>query len=187
MNRLFRSLTTALMTLLVATVLTVVSDAGGGSAAHAASRTACAKGSGTGSGHCWERSTIYKHLKVVEAVPLENRSRRTATMHCSFSRTITRSFTAGASVTSSAKVSIIKLVDAGVETTLHGSVSQTSSQATTAGGTIRLKPGQRVTCQRTYGYVTSRIKDYYYNSKGTHSVRRYAVTIPAYIGVRIVD
>lgn len=154
--------------------------------ADAASKTRCAKNSGSYSGRCWQRSTIYKKLKVAEAVPLENKSKRTITAHCSFSRTITRSFTAGADLGYEAKASLFKLVDVGTSVTLHFSVSQTAAQATDAGASVVLKPGQRVTCQRTYGYVTTKIRDYTYT--GTKiSNRYYAINIPAYIGVRVVN
>jgi hypothetical protein len=161
------------------------------SPASAASATRCQKGSNMEGGRCWTRSTIYKHLKVAEAVPLENLSSRTITAHCQFSRTITKTFTGGVDLNYNAKASILGLVDVGTSYTLHMSVSQSAAQATEAGASVVLRPGQRVTCQRTYGYVSTRIKDYrYWGSTGAHagsSTTYYTVTVPAYLGVRVVD
>lgn len=179
----------ALLALL--TLVTSVLVAGAAGSAEATSRTRCQRGSGMESGRCWTRHQVYRHLKVVEAVPLENRSHKTGTFHCTFSRNISQSVEAGYSVGYEAKVSIMKLVDAGTTMTLHMNVSQTASQATEAGASFRLKPGQRVVCQRTYGYVTTRIKDYqWWGGTGAHagsSTHYYTVRVPARLGIRVVD
>jgi len=60
------------------------------------------------------------------------------------------------------------------------------ARATTAGGSVRLKPGQRVICQRTYGSLVSKVKETTYRP-GSQSVRRFKVRVPSYLGVRIVD
>ncbi|GAB3656103.1 hypothetical protein GCM10027596_09910 [Nocardioides korecus] len=160
-------------------------------AADAASTTRCQRGSGMEAGRCFTRSTVYRHLSVAEAVPLVNNSSRTITAHCSFTRTVSRSMSAGADLGYEAKVTIEGLVDAGTSLTLHMSVSQTASQASTAGASVRLRPHQRVTCQRTYGYVTSRIKDHsWWGGTGAHPGSRTVyrtANIPSYLGVRVVD
>lgn len=169
---------------LFVTAAALLAALAGASQADAATR--CLRGSGTHSGRCFTSHRIYKHLKVVEAVPLVNRSRHTATFHCSFTRTITRSFAVGASVSAEAKASLFELVDASTTVTVQRTVTQTASEATEAGLTVRLRPGQRATCERTYGYVTTRIRDYTYS--GTYSrTRRYKVRVPSYLGVRLVD
>ncbi|MGN6783212.1 MAG: hypothetical protein ACTHJH_17115 [Marmoricola sp.] len=182
-----RGLVLAVLLVLLSSLLLVA----GATAADAASRTRCQRGSSMEGGRCWTRHQIYRHLKVVEAVPLENRSHKTGTFHCTFSRNISQSVEAGYSVAYEAKVSIMKLVDAGTTMTLHMNVSQTASQATEAGASFRLKPGQRVVCQRTYGYVTTRIKDYrWWGSTGAHagsSTHYYTVKVPARLGIRVVD
>gem|GEM_PF-6478545 len=122
--------------------------------------TRCVRGSGPGSGRCFTFLRSRKVVKAVEGIPLENRSSRPATMHCSFSRTITKSVTAGVKVSASVKGTIFGVVEASVSTEVSMSVTQTASQASTAGGSVRLQPGQSVTCLRTYGHVVARVKDY---------------------------
>ena len=148
--------------------------------------TRCLRGSTTYSGRCFTSHRIYRHQRVAEAVPLVNRSRHTATLQCSFTHTITRSLDVGASVSSEVKGTLFGLVDASTSITVHRTVTQTASQATQAGASVRLKPGERVTCERTYGYVTTRVTDKRYS--GSHVQQRsYRVRVPSYLGVRLVD
>lgn len=170
--------------LLVPAVALLAGLAGGAGQADAATR--CVRGSNTHSGRCFKSHRIYKHQKVAEALPLVNRSNHTGTFHCSFSKTITRSFSVGASVSAEVKASLFKLVDASTSMTVERTVTQTASQATEAGASVRLKPGQRVTCERTYGYVTTRITDTTYVGFQSHS-RHYRVRVPSYLGVRLVN
>jgi hypothetical protein len=170
-------------------VLAVALFAGAGAvagAAPASAATRCLRGSNTYSGRCFTSHQIYSHLSVVEAVPLVNRSRHTATFHCSFTRTITRSFSVASSVSAEAKATLFELIDASTTVTVQRTVTQTASQATEAGLSVRLRPGQRATCQRTYGSVTTRIKDTEYT--GLHSTsRHYQVRVPSFLGVRLVN
>jgi hypothetical protein len=154
----------------------------GATPAEAATR--CARGSTTYSGRCFTSHRIYRHRKVVEAVPLSNHSHHAATFHCTFSRTITRSFAVGATVSAEAKATLFHLVDASTSLTLHTTVTQTAAQATEAGVTVRLKPGQHATCERTYGYVTTRITDRRYAGRYSKT-RRYSVRVPSSLGVRL--
>jgi len=154
------------------------------SAADAATR--CLPGSNTYSGRCFTSHRVYRALKVVEAVPLVNRSRRTATFHCSFTRTITRSVAVGVSVSAEVKATLFKLVDASTSISVHQEVTQTASQATQAGLSVRLRPRQSAICQRTYGHVKTRITDTSYSGSRVHR-RRYTVKVPSFLGVRLVD
>ena len=164
--------------LLVAAVLAM------GSPAQAATR--CEKGSTSYSGRCWTIHHVYKHLRVAEAVPLVNHSSHAATFHCSFTRTISRTFEAGISLSYEAKVGLFDLVDVGTHFEVHLSVSQTAAQATEAGLSVRLRAHQRATCERTYGYVTTKVKDVEYAGmyRKTH---HYSVKVPSYLGVRLVN
>jgi hypothetical protein len=152
----------------------------------ASAATRCLRGSTTYSGRCFTSHRIYSHLKVVEAVPLVNRSGHTATFHCSFTRTITRSFAVGASVSAEVKASLFELIDASTNITVQRTVTQTASQATEAGLSVRLRPGQRAACERTYGYVTTRITDTRYTGSVSHR-RNYRVRVPSFLGVRLVN
>ncbi len=167
--------------LLIAVVLPTAVVAGA-TAADAATR--CLKGSTTYSGRCFESHRIYRHLNVVEAVPLVNRSRHTATFHCSFTRTITRSVAVGATVSSEIKGTLFGLIDASTSIAVHRTVTQTASQATEAGLSVRLRPKQRATCERTYGYVSTRITDTRYSGSRVKR-RRYSIRVPSYLGVRL--
>jgi hypothetical protein len=149
-------------------------------------KTQCVKGSGTYSGRCFTLLRSAKHVTPVESVPLENRSSHKATMHCSFSRTISRSISYGASLSASAEASYFSVVKASVTATVSKEVNQTASQATEAGGSIVLRPGESVTCLRTYGYVTVRVKDYTYRGTTSNSTIRRG-KVPSTLGVRIID
>src|SRR3546814_2335528 len=144
-----RKITLALLTLMVAAVLPFITQ----STSHAASyKTVCEKGSGTSSGRCYkQRSAVVKKVRVVDAVPLINRSSKRVTMTCNFSSTITKGITAGgsASVTTSAEASFMKIAKASVSATytLHASVRMSSAQAKSAGGTVTLKRSEEHTSE----------------------------------------
>lgn len=149
--------------------------------------TYCAPGSGSSSGRCWEATNVARRVVVVEDVPVENFSSKTGTFSCSFSTTITRTVEAGVSVSASVSASLFKVVDASTSITVTASVSQSASRASSVVGTFTLKPGERVSCQRTYGYVSASVREYTYTQKGTTTVRRYNTTVPSSLGVRLVD
>lgn len=141
---------------------------------------------GTGSGRCITVSKVKKHVKVVEAVPLENRSKKTATMSCSFTKTVTKSMTGSVSLSVGIKAKVFVVAEASTSIDLSKSVTQSASTATTAAATVKLKPGESVTCERTYGYVKANVKQV--DRAGTHTdTKRYTVTVPVSLGARIVD
>jgi hypothetical protein len=140
----------------------------------------------TYSGRCLTASKVKRHLKVVQSVDLQNRSSRTAVMHCSFTQTITRSVTGSTTLSVGLKGQVLKVVEASTSVDLSKSVTQTASSATTAGGSVTLKRNQAVICQRTYGYVSADIKESTWSGK-KGSTRYYTVTVPIRMGVRIID
>ena len=151
-------------------------------------RTVCQEGSGTQSGRCWKLLESRSKLVVVEAIPLENKTRRKkSNMHCSFSRPVSRSVTVGGSVSASAEFGVFKVVKANITVTVHRDVTQTASQASTAGGSVVLKPGESVVCQRTYGYVWARVKQYTWSGGRDAETIILKSKVPANLGVRIVD
>ncbi len=141
---------------------------------------------GTGSGRCITVTKVKKHTKVVESVPLENRSSKKATLYCSFTKTISQSITASQSVSGSVKISVFKVVDLSTSIEVSRSLTQTATQATSAGGSVELDPHESVTCQRTYGYVSANVKQVDYTSKKSET-KKYTVKVPVSLGVRIVD
>jgi hypothetical protein len=63
-----------------------------------------------------------------------------------------------------------------------------ASTATGVAGTVTLKPGESVTCLRTYGYVTAPITETYYTSGGTTKyVTKYSANVPSFLGATFVD
>jgi hypothetical protein len=156
-------------------------------AAQRASTTKCAKGSGSYSGRCWKLLKSKVAVVVVEAIPLENQTRRKkANMHCSFSRTVSKSVEVGGSVSASVEAGVFSVVKVNVSTTVHKNVSQTATEASSAGGDITLKPGESVVCQRTYGHVIARVRQTTWSGGKTES-KVLRAKIPAGLGVRIVD
>lgn len=130
--------------------------------------------------------TKYK-VKRVEAVPLRNKSSQTVTMHCSFTKTISRSVQKKAGLSSTAEVNaVFGLAKLNVSVNVEKSVTQTASQATTAGGSVVLAPGQKVTCIRTYGHVVTKVKrtDQRNDEKKTRIIK---TKIPSSLGVDIID
>ena len=162
--------------------------AGTGTHTLAKGRTVCQKGSTTGSGRCWKLLRTRKKLTVVEAIPLENKTRRKrANMHCSFSRSVSRSVDVGGEVSSSVEAGVFKVVNVNVTATVHRSVTQTAEEASTAGGDVTLRPGESVVCQRTYGYVVARVRQYTWSGGTQSQVKILRAKVPANLGVRIVD
>lgn len=150
--------------------------------------TKCVRGSGPSRGTCYKYLSSRFKLTPVESIPLRNRSSRVVTMSCGFSRTITKSITESASMSSAAEVNaVFGLAKVTVEASVSRSVSQTAEQATTAGGSIRLKPGQQVVCVRTYGSTTLRLQRYEYFPSGKVVRKNFRTKIPAYLGVDIRD
>lgn len=154
--------------------------------AGAATNTRCVRGSSTSSGLCFTYLSSVKHLAVAEAVPLQNHSSKTATFNCSFTRTITKSITWGASLSTEAQATLFGFLETKVSGTISRSVSQTAAQATAAGLSVRLKPGQSAVCERTYGYVVTRVrKNEWHGTTGSDKV--LTSKVPSYLGVRLVD
>lgn len=147
----------------------------------------CAKGSGSHSGRCWKLLKSQIKVVVVEAIPLENKSRhKKANMHCSFSRTVSKSVEVGGSVSSSVEAGVFSVVKVNVTASVHRNVTQTATEASTAGGDVTLRPGESVVCQRTFGHVVARVKQTTWAGSKTESVILKA-KIPSALGVRIVD
>lgn len=183
-----RKLVLSLVALAVAATLALLDT----SPAAAAYKTVCEPGSGTSSGKCYKQmSAVIKRIKVVDAVPLINASSKTATMHCSFSSSVTREITLGgsASISGGAEVSLLKIASASVATTytLEASVTMSATQAKEAGGSVTLKPGEKVVCQRIYSHVTFTVKPYTYSGTQVFWGTEKSVTVPSSLGVRIVD
>ena len=183
-----RKIILSLLAIAVTAALAVINT----SPAHAAYRTECEPNSNTSSGRCYEQMTaVVKNVKVVDAVPLINASRKTVTMSCSFSTSVTRDITLGgsAAVSGGAEISLLKIASASVQTTytLSASVTMSATQAKEAGGTVTLKPGERVVCQRIYSHVTFSVRPYTYNGTKVTRGTTKSVSIPSTLGVRIVD
>ncbi len=147
----------------------------------------CTRASDSTAGRCWELLKSRKRLAVVEAIVLENRTRRKkVNMHCSFTRSVSRTVEVGGSVTGSVKAGVFKVVEVNVSTTVHRNVQQTAEQASSAGGDVTLRPGESVVCQRTYGYVVARVRQITY-SASVVTTRVLTAKVPSNLGVRITD
>jgi hypothetical protein len=152
----------------------------------AAAATRCQ--GGTGSSRCVTVSHVKRHLKVIESVPLENTTKKKkVTMSCSFSRSYSRSMTGSITMSAGVKGQVFGVAEASTSIDLSKSVSQTATQATSASGTVTLKPGEAVLCQRTYGYIKADVKEVTTTAKKKASTRYYTVTIPVSMGARITD
>lgn len=150
-------------------------------------RTKCVKGSSTYGGHCWTVKYSSYKTKTVEATPLVNHSRKSVDVSCSFSKTISKSFEAGYAYTAEAKANVMGLVDAGTSHTLHMNYRQTGEQASRVGAGARLKPGQRIICLRTYGWVRSSVREFEWRNLKTTFSKSTTVDIPSGIGITVVD
>ena len=80
---------------------------------------------------------------------------------------------------------ILGSVSASASVTVSQSVSQSASAASSAGGSITLAPGQSVTCQRVYSYVTTNVREYDYTGSGSTTTANYTATVPSSLGVNI--
>jgi len=137
---------------------------------------------------CIVVSLIERRRVIVESVPLENNSSKTVTMHCSFSRAITKEESTTAEVSSSIEMEIPMTAKATIGGSFSRTKTQTATQATEAGGEVTLKPGQSVTCNRTYGFA--RFKVHSWQNFGTdryHNNNYYRAKVPSYLGVLITD
>lgn len=180
--------------LLVALLISSLALVGVGSPSSAAPRATaravhkCLKGSGAASGTCFTFLSSRKHSVAVESVPLVNHSHKVATLHCDFTQTISRSVKWGASLTASAKATLFGVMEASISATISKEISQTAQQATNAGGSVRLRPGESVTCLRTYGWVTTRVRKTYWTSNDQiHIETVISSKVPSHLGVTVVD
>lgn len=180
--------------LLVVLLLSVLTLTGLGTSSSASAHTAeraarrCLPGSGAASGTCFTFLSSRKHSVAVESVPLVNHSHKVVTLHCDFTRTVSRSVTWGASLTTTAKATLFKVVEASVSATVSRTVSQTAQQATRAGGSVTLRPGQSVTCLRTYGWVVTRVRKVYWTSNDQIHIETVIKSkVPSHLGVTVVD
>lgn len=188
-------LTAVAATVLVASALGAPAPAGAAQSegaqtykvAKKGNKTVCAKGSGSHSGRCWKLLKSGKKVVVVEAITLENKTKKKkVNMHCSFSRTVSKSVEVGGSVSGSVEAGVFSVVKVNVSTTVHKNVSQTATQASEAGGSVTLKPGESVVCQRTFGHVVARVRQYTWSGNKSE-VKILRAKIPSYLGVRVVD
>lgn len=154
--------------------------------AEAAGNTKCFTGGDGRTGTCYTVGPVAKHSVVVEAVPLVNNSSRTVKASCAFTQTITKSIETGISSNTEVKATLFSLVDASTSITIHKKVTQTASQAVTAGGEITLKPHTSITCERTYGYVVSTVTRKVWHD-ATTTIKKFTVRIPSNLGVTFVD
>ncbi len=183
-----RKLSLSLLAVVIAAALALFDT----TPATAAYKTVCERGSSTSSGRCYKQmSSVVKRVKVVDAVPLINRSSRKATFHCAFSSSVTREVTLGGSVSvsASAEASLMKIASASVSTTytLDAHVTMSATQAKEAGGSVVLRPGQKVVCQRIYSHVTFSVRPYTYSGTTIRWGTTKSVTVPSSLGVRLVD
>ena len=175
-----------LMIVLGALVLALATLSATAGPASAKNITKCVKGSNEYAGRCYKVISSKKKVVVIEAIPLENDSSHKVTVHCSFSRSISKSVSYGASLSASAEASFFSVVKVSVTASVSKEVSQTASEASEAGGSIVLKPGQSVNCLRTYGVVTARVRETTYNGSNIKH-RILKAKVPSYLGVRITN
>lgn len=149
----------------------------------ASAGTSCQGGSY--SGHCVETTNEVVSTSVVDTVPMTNNYSTAADFTCSFTSTISESLETSASVDASVSAGIVGAASASVSVGLSQSISQTGSEATAAGVTVTLQPGQTAYCQRTYQHVTASVHEYDYSSSGTSNERNYSATIPSSFGVAL--
>lgn len=136
---------------------------------------------------CYKVTRIKHHRVWAEAMPAVNHSKDKVRAHvrCGFAQTIERRFELGGSYTGKAGLSLLKLVEASGSWTLALKLHQTASQAREIAGDFRLKPGQKVMCVRTYGYVTARVKSWDRWDVGgqIRNVRTRKLTAPSSLGI----
>lgn len=140
----------------------------------------------SGNWTCVTTSNIVYHTTVTDTVPLINASKYTATMHCSFTSTVTRSWTVSTSLTAGVKGTVWGVAEVSVSGTQTQTLSMTGSEATTAGGSVVLPPGGSVICQRIYGYYSMSTKvELWSNYKVTQTLN-FTTTVPYHFGVKLV-
>lgn len=125
----------------------------GAPAARAKAKEKCVKGSThsgqSASGTCYKFLASKVEVVPVESVPLRNRSSKKATLTCKFTRTVSKAVQYGASATSSAEANaVFGLAKISLSVTVSKNVTQTETQASEAGGSVELDPGEKVTCLR---------------------------------------
>lgn len=180
-----RILASLLVVLLTATLTVLL----GSSAAQASSRW-CHYGKQ--SGICYETVGNFVRQKVVvEAVPLINKTRKTGEFSCTFSKTISESQSFTKSVTAKAGAKIYGIVDVEISGTLSKTIEQTGSQASAASASYRLKPGEKVICQRIYSSYVQKVKETRWSgpvrADYNTTTRMIKTTVPSTLGIRVVD
>lgn len=161
--------------------------AAGAALAVPATASAAVKCDGTNSaGTCVETTNVISKIDVLDQVPLINDSPYAATMSCSFSGTVSRSLTVSATVSAEVKGKIPFAAEATAGVSASTEVSATASDSATAAGTVRLKPGQSVTCQRIATVLKTDVRSYNYSGTGIFDEKRFTATVPSTIGARIV-
>lgn len=145
---------------------------------------------GTSSGECYTATSTTKKVKVVETVPLINKSSKTVTANCQFTKSLSFSqsvtATTSGTISASVKAGIFAGVEASVTSTVSTTLSQTASQATSAGGSVKLKPGQSMKCERIYSTIEATVKRVQHTSTSSKTTI-YKTTVPSTFGVRFVD
>ncbi|MDQ1106443.1 hypothetical protein QE364_003292 [Nocardioides zeae] len=139
---------------------------------------------GSSSGKCVQVLSTSVSTSVVETVPMQNNSGTTASFTCGFSQTISRSVETSASAELSVSAQVAA-VGASASVGVSESVNQSASEASSAGGTVTLAPGESILCERTYSAVTAQMREYSYSGTGTTETARYQVTVPSSLGIRL--
>lgn len=181
-----RRLSALLATLLVATTLVLTAGAG---PASAKSKWCDYKKNG---GVCYETvGTAVTKRQVVESVPLINNTRKTGKFRCTFSKTVSESRKTSKSVTAKAGGKIYGLVDVEFSGTLTEEITQTGSQASAASAAYKLKPGEKVVCNRIYSKVVMKIKETRWTgitqTPYNTTTRNLTTTIPSTLGIQVDD
>ncbi len=157
-------------------------------AAHAAPTCTRMQAKPDGYRQCYTVVSMRKRTTTVESVPVVNSSKVKVKASCKFTRTITRTITGTAGYKARAKAGVLKLAEVEGEWSVSASLSQTKSQASEVAGSFTLKPGQKVTCVRTYGYVQMTVDQYDHWDVGNQirNRKRYTVKVPSSLGVTFV-
>lgn len=143
------------------------------------------------SGYCYTVVKSSTTTTVVERVPVSNiHKSKTINANCGFSKTLSESQSikneAGVEVSAGIKAGVFASIDATVKATVSTELSQSASRATSAGGSFKLKPGEKVTCERTYSKVNARVKRVAYTGKKT-TTTYYNAVVPSSFGVRFAN
>jgi 3-hydroxyacyl-CoA dehydrogenase len=171
--------------LLAIVVLVGASFVAAGSAG-AARKPQCERGSDEHAGRCFTVGTIVHTVKVVEAVPLNNTSNHVVHAKCDFTQEITKEMSTSQEVQAGVKAELFDFIGADTSYKVTKEVKQSAKEATTAGGSVTLQPGQHIVCERTYGSVSSKVKVYEWDGNKS---KHYTVTthIPSYLGATFTN